>query len=408
MAGPLSTQKISATPTKQFSKKNMLSIPILVIFFIAFFFVSTLKIRIVYSTTSSTTASICNSNDCDTISSSPVIAEQEQQQEQQPLVKHVTHPLLPKPSSYPFTIVTASSANHLCSLENFLYSLYNLRDQLEIDEFPRIVVYNIGMNRTQLPVLDQFVENGLIDDLETFDYFKYPRFWDVAISAGEYAWKTGIVHEASKKYVQDSNGILVWLDAGNMVTPEFIKNIPSIIRKDGGFWSPRSSKNMGMWTHPGMYKYYNADPQDYARNPNCNGAALGFDVHNQTIFNDIIQPWYECGLDKNCIAPPGSSRLNHRQDQAALTFLAYRSGKKCTMSPNYFKLQIHRDKSCRAELMAMDIQGKLNHPSSMDYPKWYASNTLQLYHHPEWRYAEDKVPSNLANLLSYSPPPTTI
>lgn len=292
------------------------------------------------------------------------------------------------------------------------------------EEFPRIVVYNIGMNRTQLPVLDQFVENGLIDNLETFDYFKYPRFWDVAINAGEYAWKTGIVREASMKYAAADERTLVWLDAGNIVTPEFLRSIKSVIRKNGGFWSPRSSNHMAAWTHPGMYEYYNADPKAYARNINCNGAALGFDVSNQTIVDEMIEPWYQCGLDKNCIAPPGSSRLNHRQDQAALTFLAYRSGHKCSMSPTYYKLQTHRDNSCRSELMALDIQGKLNHPSSigksfflyflkksgalninyhfaiLDYPKWYASNTLQLYHHPEWRYAEDKVPENLRRILT--------
>lgn len=269
-----------------------------------------------------------------------------------------------KPTSFPFTIVTASSANHLCSLENFLYSLYNLRQDLSPEEFPRIVVYNIGMNRTQLPVLDQFVENGLVDDLVTFDYFQYPRFWDVAINAGEYAWKTGIVHEASQKY----KGLLVWLDAGNMVTPEFIRSIPRTIRQQGGFWSPRSSQTMHTWTHPGLYEYYQADPDQYAHNPNCNGAALGFDASNQTIVDELIVPWYQCGLDKNCIAPPGSSRANHRQDQAALTFLAYRSGKKCLMSPNFYKLQIHRDKSCRSELMSLDIQGRLYHPSSLGKP----------------------------------------
>ncbi|RCH98248.1 hypothetical protein CU098_004051 [Rhizopus stolonifer] len=399
MTGALS-QKVSTSPAKQSLFKNMLSIPILAIFVIGFFCVSTLKIRVVYSTSSMATTPTDSINSCSTSECLNLPPLSEYEEPQTPVIKHVTRPITPKPTSYPFTIVTASSANHLCSLENFLYSLYNLRSELKVEEFPRIVVYNIGMNRTQLPVLDQLVENGLIDDLETFDYFKYPRFWDVAISAGEYAWKTGIVHEASAKYTDTSDGILVWLDAGNMVTPEFIRTIPNVIRKNGGFWSPRSSQNMAKWTHPGMYAYYNADPKQYASNPNCNGAALGFDVHNQTIVDDIINPWFECGLDKNCIAPPGSSRINHRQDQAALTFLAYRSGKRCFMSPNYYKLQIHRDKSCRAELMALDIQGQLNHPSSLDYPKWYASNTLQLYHHPEWRYPVDKVPANLARLLT--------
>lgn len=300
------------------------------------------------------------SADCKTYQQ--IIPEQHQPEQIKP--KRVTHPVLPKPTTFPFTIVTASSANHLCSLENFLYSLYDLRSQVDVDEFPRIVVYNIGMNRTQLPVMDQFLENGLVDDLETFNYFKYPRFWDVAINAGEYAWKTGIVHEASIKYTKDSNGILVWLDAGNIVTPEFLRSIATVIRKSGGFWSPRSSKHMAQWTHPGMYEYYDADPEEYARNSNCNGAAIGFDTSNKTIMDTIIRPWLDCGLDKNCIAPPGSSRINHRQDQAALTFLAYRGGHKCHKSPTYYKLQTHRDSSCRSDLVALDIQGKLNHPSS--------------------------------------------
>jgi hypothetical protein len=37
-----------------------------------------------------------------------------------------------------------------------------------------------------------------------------------------------------------------------------------------------------------------------------------------------MTPWYQCALDKNCIAPPGPSRDNHWQDQAPLTFLVHR------------------------------------------------------------------------------------
>lgn len=35
----------------------------------------------------------------------------------------------------------------------------------------------------------------------------------------------------------------------------------------------------------------------------------------------------------------------------------------------------------------------------LDYPKWYASNTLQLYHHPEWRYAHDNVPDHISKMM---------
>ncbi|KAI9318933.1 hypothetical protein BX666DRAFT_1854564 [Dichotomocladium elegans] len=299
------------------------------------------------------------------------------------------------PKTYPYTIVTASSANHLCALESFLYSLNDLRP--EVREFPRIVVYNIGMNRTQLPVLDQLLSHGYMDELITFDYFKYPRFWDVAINAGEYAWKTGIVHEAAEKYPDQ---VLLWLDAGDLVTADFLIHAPDMVRKHGGFWSPRSSTRMSRWTHPGMFAYFNEDPAIYAHYRNCNGAAVGFDLANSTA-RAIVDAWYQCGLDKNCIAPPGSSRLNHRQDQAVLTYLAYKNKFECTFNPSrFYNLQIHRDVACAANLLEREVQNMLHHPSAIDYPKWERADTLQLYNHPEWRYPADKVPDHIANFMN--------
>ncbi|KAI8971800.1 hypothetical protein BDF20DRAFT_886517 [Mycotypha africana] len=301
--------------------------------------------------------------------------------------------------NHPYTIVTGSSANHLCSLENFLYSLNSFRSEIDPDKFPRIAVYNIGMNRTQLPILDQLVQHGLIDDLIMFDHERYPRFWDVAIDAGQYGWKTGIVNDARVRY----GGILVWLDAGNQVTSEFITNIPDTIRSEaqGGFWSPKSAYGMGKWTHNGMFQFFGADPTPYKYKSNCNGAAIGFDTDNSTIVNTMILPWFECGLIKKCIAPPGSSRENHRQDQAVLTYLAYLNGHECKIPPrDFFKLQTHRDKACRAELMELDLQNKLHHPSSIDSPKWERVDTVALYNHPEWKYPEDKVPVNIRKPLS--------
>lgn len=43
----------------------------------------------------------------------------------------------------------------------------------------------------------------------------------------------------------------------------------------------------------------------------------------------LARPWYECSITRQCIAPDGSSRKNHRQDQAALTVLAILTGAKC-------------------------------------------------------------------------------
>lgn len=269
-----------------------------------------------------------------------------------------------KQTKYPYTIVTGSSANHLCSLENFLYSLNDLRSNIQPSDFPRVVVYNIGMNRTQIPILNQLQQNGFIDDVITFDHERYPRFWDVAINSGQYGWKTGIINDARIKY----GGVLIWLDAGNQVTEEFILNIHHTVKSEPfyGFWSPKSAYGMGKWTHPGMFKYFGADPKEYRYKPNCNGAALGFDTNNNTIVDSLILPWFECALTKNCIAPPGSSRENHRQDQAALTYLVYLNGHECRIPPrDFYKLQIHRDITCKVNLVELEILGQLHHPSSI-------------------------------------------
>ena len=50
---------------------------------------------------------------------------------------------------------------------------------------------------------------------------------------------------------------------------------------------------------------------------------IGVDSKVPGAIDKIIKPWYECALVKECIAPEGSSRENHRQDQAALTVIMH-------------------------------------------------------------------------------------
>lgn len=57
----------------------------------------------------------------------------------------------------------------------------------------------------------------------------------------------------------------------------------------------------------------------------CNGAMVGFSNRNQAAL-DMLQAWADCSMVRQCIAPLGSSRENHRQDQAVLTLLAHTLG----------------------------------------------------------------------------------
>ena len=64
------------------------------------------------------------------------------------------------------------------------------------------------------------------------------------------------------------------------------------------------------------------------RVPNCNGAFLGFSGPGAA-YDRVLVPWERCALDRDCIAPPGSDRSNHRQDQAVLSVLAHEFGYAC-------------------------------------------------------------------------------
>jgi hypothetical protein len=64
MAGATSSLKSPTTQPKQFNR-NLPSVAILIIFFIGFFFVSSLKIRVVYSTPSSSSSTTAASGKID-------------------------------------------------------------------------------------------------------------------------------------------------------------------------------------------------------------------------------------------------------------------------------------------------------------------------------------------------------
>ncbi|KAL2612056.1 hypothetical protein R1flu_023748 [Riccia fluitans] len=52
---------------------------------------------------------------------------------------------------------------------------------------------------------------------------------------------------------------------------------------------------------------------------NCDASSVGITLEK---YEKVMRPWYECSNTRQCIAPGGSSRANHRQDQSALTIIS--------------------------------------------------------------------------------------
>ncbi|CAG8558640.1 4867_t:CDS:2 [Acaulospora colombiana] len=247
------------------------------------------------------------------------------------------HPLVNPEKRYAFTVVSGASKNHFCPLQSWIYTMNRVLEGFDA----RIVVYDLGFTNKQRNKILKLTERGYITDFRSFNYSTYPPFWNISKARGEYGWKSAIMAEVARDYP----GILIWLDSGTLTEREYFVRIPDLLEKNKGFISPRSQGRMERWTHPGLYKYYSDDHSKYDKYYNCNGASLAFNTYET---GELIDEWYRCSLDKNCIAPRGSSRRNHRQDQSVLTYLAARQGMLCTISWRKFWMKTHQDASCKS------------------------------------------------------------
>jgi hypothetical protein len=92
---------------------------------------------------------------------------------------------------------------------------------------------------------------------------------------------------------------------------------------------------------------------DLVREQNLNGACVAvnpaFDRCRQ-----LIMRWRELALVRECIAPEGSNRTNHRQDQSLLTVLAYQAGLAQRVFPSYVGFRVHCDIDDAATFPAAD------------------------------------------------------
>lgn len=232
------------------------------------------------------------------------------------------------------TIVSGCSQNHFYSLIEFLNSCKNI-------EIPySIIVYDLGIEESCLERLENDYPNI---SLRTFDYSKYPDYYNISKNAGEYAWKPAIIKEVSDEI---KTGVLLWCDSGNLFTGNVKILRDEILKRN--IYSPISDGDIKKWTHPLMLKYFNDRKMIDRKNKkflslkNRNGAILGFNLNNKNILN-FIDEFASLANIKECIAPEGSNRSNHRQDQALFTLLYYRIMNDFDFVDKYISLSIHND-----------------------------------------------------------------
>ena len=202
-------------------------------------------------------------------------------------------------------MVTGADHSHFRSLVQFLTSYFQFENE-------KIIVYDLGLTVSENRKLKKQFPSI---DLRIFDYSKYPPYFNINIASGEYAWKPVIIHEVFYEF----KGCICWMDAGNLIVNK-LTNIRKIISKKG-FYSPISRGKIIRWTHPGTLEYLKCEKEFLnMRNLTAGCVALNY---KYPLVKQLVDKWKECALKKECIAPEGSSRKNHRQDLSVLSILAY-------------------------------------------------------------------------------------
>ena len=213
-------------------------------------------------------------------------------------------------------LVTGASDNHYKSLINMilLFMKYHKNDPNYV-----IVVYNLGIEELLWERLINLFGRYSNFVVEVFNYGLYPDYVNININAGEYAWKPIVIYDVCNKY----KDITLWMDAGNIIINRLDK-INELIKKDN-IYSGYSAGNIKQWTHEKTIEYMGCiyEGHDLTQATCRNGACIGFN-YNTDYVKTFVEEYRNYALIKECIAPEGSSRANHRQDQSVFSIMFYK------------------------------------------------------------------------------------
>jgi len=216
-------------------------------------------------------------------------------------------------------LVTGASDNHYKSLVNMILSFMKYHKN---DPNYKIIVYNLGIEQANWKRLLNIFGRYSNFISETFDYSLYPDYVNININAGEYAWKPIIIYDVFNKY----KDITLWMDAGNILTNR-LDRINETIAKNHIYsgYSGNKGSTIKQWTHPTTIEYMGAffGGYDITQCQPRNGACVGFN-YNTDYVKSFVEEYKNHALTKECIAPEGSSRENHRQDQSVFSIMFYK------------------------------------------------------------------------------------
>lgn len=208
-------------------------------------------------------------------------------------------------------MVVATATN-----DGYAYSALNLAKSAIYWGASKVVVYDLGMsdaNKKMLRDCGLLVREG-----------KWNPDWQHSVK--DFGWKGYVIRDAV-----DEEGEVLYLDAGSEVRGD-LAPLFQIIWQDGTLLFTGQDAGARRWTHPDAAAALGIS-MDVLTGPDGKelgslwAGGQGWKKGSQP-YTDILVPWALACESKDKIAPSGSDLSNHRQDQTALTLIAYNAGWK--------------------------------------------------------------------------------
>jgi len=185
---------------------------------------------------------------------------------------------------------------------------------------PAVWVYDLGVSADGAALIVR--ECGLTLVKDPSGHAWYPSTWTSRVK--DFAWKALVITDA----VARAEGVpILYMDAGSEVRAP-LTDIFRITCTEGHAFFKGQDNSARRWVHDTAAACLGAPDKDalLAGKTSYHAGTVAIRDARAPAFRDVVLAWYNASFVRDCIAPPGSTLRNHRQDQAAMTVLAYARG----------------------------------------------------------------------------------
>lgn len=226
-----------------------------------------------------------------------------------------SHPQYPGDCASNFSIVTAASYQYFDRLRNLVGSVHFWEPEMSV------LVYDVGLTTEQASEARTW--EGVQFETLTMEAMPEHVTW-TGWEASSYAFKPVVLWQALQQH-----RCVLWMDSG-LELRQPLRWAPRWLQAEGALLVGSGWPFPNSWVHPGTLRAHGIagpfellDAKGQARVEVWSGL-MGFNREDREMMTKVVEPMYQCALDRACIAPIGSNKSNHRQDQTVLSVLLLR------------------------------------------------------------------------------------